>query len=285
LAEYGLSDAFLKAHPDVQAKVTAAIAGDWEPDKFLDELKKTAWWRKNTDAQRRWDILIADNPRQAQDQLTLMANRIQRMLATMGMAASFNRARAVAWARMAVRNGMDEAELRYFLGTQFSHGGDRGLIGTTRAALTAMKGEYGVAVSTAWMNKAIETVLQGVNTVEDYRQGMINAAKILFPAAAQALDAGQTTRQIMEPYLAIAAQELGRTATSMNINDPLWNRALTYRGEKPVSSTPQHMMSQDEWVRTIRTDRRYGWDSSQNAQKAAATLTGGLAQMFGAMGG
>jgi hypothetical protein len=281
VAEYGFSAAFLKSHKDVAAIVNKAVSGSWEMDKFLDALRQTRWWKTTSDAQRRYDVQLAENPGEINESVSRMVSAIQRMLIQMGM--SLPNSTVGSLARQAVRNAWNEEELRNFVGIKYHHGGSQGMIGKTRQQLTQLAGDYGVKLSDHMLGNFTELVIRGLRTVDDYKKYMIDAAKSQYKAVAPQLDQGFTIRQILDPYLAIAAEELGKNVATLDISNPMWNAAIQYRGEKPVSATPQRTMTNDEWLRTVRTDKRYGWDQGQNAQKAAAVMARELATAFGAM--
>ena len=282
MAEYGFAPAFLNTNPELKKLVATATAGGWELDKFLDTLKTTKWWKSRSDAQKRYDVAVAENPGQVVGDVQTAARTISRMLVTMGMNLSMRTVTDLA--RQAVRNGLSEAELRYLVGTKYHHGGTTGMIGKTRAELTEMAKQYGISATVAQQNNQIETVLQGVRTTADYETYYRDAAKMHFKAIASQLDAGFTTREILDPYIQMAAQELGVNPNTIDISQAKWNAPITYRGERPVSATEPRTMTFDEWTKQMRTDTQYGWDKTQNAQKQAATLSTQIMETFGAMG-
>jgi hypothetical protein len=282
MADYGFAASFLAKTPEIKTLVAKATAGGWEMDKFLDALKVTKWWKARSDAQRRYDVMVYENPGEVVGAVQEKARAISRMLVTMGMTLSMKVVTEIA--RAAVRSGLSDAELRYMVGTKYSHGGNIGLIGQSRADLTKLYADYGVSMSAQGMNNAIETILQGVRTVDDYRSNAIEAAKGLYQGAADQLNQGFTLRQVLDPYISMAAQELGISSSAVDITEGMWSAPAQYRGDKPVSATPQRMMTMDEWTKTIRTDTRYGFDKSQNGQRAASVLANQLMEAFGAKG-
>jgi hypothetical protein len=281
LAEYGFSAPFLNAHKDVKNIVKRAIAGQWEIDKFLDELKKTAWWKRNSDAQRRYDVMRVDNPRELARQVAVMRGSIRRMMLSMGLRDASPR-RMASWARSAVRQGWGEDELRWFIGSRYRHGDtNRGLVGRAADELVKTAADYGLALTPANRNSFIRRIAQGVNTIEDFKPYFQNQAMAMYPAAKAFISQGFTVRQILDPFLAQAAEELGRAPSTMNIRSALWTAPLSYRA-KP-GADPQ-MMTNDEWIAKLRTDVRYGFDKGQNAQRAAAQFATAIAEMFGNRG-
>jgi hypothetical protein len=279
MAEYGFAANFLKANKEIGTLVKKATAGGWEMDKFLDALKLTKWWKARSDAQKRFDVELYENVGQVTGSLTEKAAVIHRMLIQMGF--SLARSKVLAIARMAVRNGMSDAELRDLVGLKYSHGGNAGMIGQTRGDVKKLAGDFGIKVSSANQDNIVRAVLRGVRTVEDYEAYFRDQAKAQFSGVAAQLDKGFTLRQILDPYLQLAAEETGANAATMDITDGMWNAAAQYV-EKPGATA--RAMTMDEWTKKVRTDTRYGFDKSQNGQRAAAVLANQLMEAFGAKG-
>lgn len=278
---YGFSDAFMKAHPDIRKIVDQATAGSWEDEKFLDEIRKTSWWKSQSDAQKRYDAEIVDNPGQVGRNVSQMVMTIRNLATRMGFNTKSAISAANALARAAVRNGWSEEEIRYHVGSRYARGEGPGMIGQTRSELKEMAGNYGVKVSPQNLTNITKAVLRGIRTTEDYEVYFRDHAKRNYAAISAQLDQGFTTRQILDPYLQQAAEELGVNPATMNITDGKWTAAIQYR---PKGESAPRTMTQDEWTAKLRTDKNYGYDGSQNGQKAAATFGAEMMRLMGAMG-
>jgi hypothetical protein len=286
VAEYGFTQRFLNAVPELKKLVASAVAEGLEDDLFLEKLKATSWWRRLTDAQRRYQVLQYDNPREIQSQVLRQISVIERMLGSMGMRTS--RAYTVQLARESVRSGWTEAEVRFAVGQRYGRGGaapgiglGTGLVGQANTAIDKLYGDYGMKVTAATRTSMIRNVLSGTLTVADYTQFVRDRAAAQYTAVADQINQGFTVRQIVDPYLQAAAEELGVNPATIDISNAMWSAPLQHRDK--AGAAPREM-TMDEWTAKLRTDTRYGWDKSQNAQRAAATFAGQLMGVMGARG-
>lgn len=279
MAEFGFSEAFLATRPDIKAIVDKATDEAWTMDKFLDSVRATKWWKNLSDAQKAYDVERAENPGEIRRKLANMQLTIRNMAIRMGFTSRSATAAAQKLAEKAVRDGWSEEEVRLYVGAQYSKGAAAGMAGQTQAQLKEMAASYGVKLGGPTANDITRAVLQGVRTVEDYETFLRDTAKRQYRAIASDLDAGYTVRQVLDPYLQAAADELGVNVNTLDTTSSMWNAAITYvpKGEKEPRA-----MTQDEWMARMRTDNRYGWDKTQNAQRQAAILSNELSRAFGA---
>ena len=122
--------------------------------------------------------------------------------------------------------------------------------------------------------KVQEGLRQGANYrtwLEGQKNVFRRQAKNLYPTLADQLDEFTYT-DVIDPYMDDAANLLGLTRQSMNTLDPTWATAL---------NGPNGPMSRDEWIRTIKTDSKYGYDRTANARKEAVDLGDELLAAFG----
>jgi hypothetical protein len=280
MATYGFAASFLKTVPEIQKLVTKATAEGYEMDKFLDALKVTKWWRSRSDAQKRYEIEARENPAQITASVDQAAKAIGRMAYTLGLNITWGV--ALSLGTQQVRNGLDEATIRGLLVSRYSRfNTTAGMAGRVRKDLTELAGSYGVKTTGKAVDDQIGAVLKGIRTVEDYQTFYRDMAKQQFKGIASQLDQGFTTRQILDPYIAAASQELGISASAVDISNGMWNAPANY--VEKAGATPR-AMTMDEWTKTIRTDTRYGFDKSQNGQRAASVLANSLMEAFGAKG-
>ena len=297
MADYGFSSAFLKAHPDVKKKVDQAIKGSWEMDKFLDALHTTSWWKKTSDAQKRFDVELHENRAEVRDKLHKAYSSIWLIAARLGVGLTNKQVKALGTSY--VRNALSDAALREAIGRLYRPGrAPSGLSQVARGELQEMAGNYGVKIGGSALASLTKNVVMGRRTVEDFEEYFRAQARRSFPAVADQLDKGFTVRQILEPYLQMAASEVGVNPATIDITNGMWNAPIQYVTPKtagkpgashtggPTVATPAgpRAMTFDEWTSTLRTDTRYGFDRTQGAQKQASILSGQLMEAFGAMG-
>lgn len=277
---YGFSTSFLNANKSIRSLVDKAIDQTWTPQRFLDELRKTSWWKSRSDAQKRYEAMKVENPGEVNRQLSSARTAVWNMATRLGVHLSVSARNniAMAW----VRNGLDEAEVRDMVGKKYktrfgsTKGGMKrgviGVAGAARAALDEMGREYGMKISRSSLDTAARLVARGVRDVSDYESHYRDVASRRYKAIANDIREGRTVREIIEPYMATAAQELGIPVSIMDTTNTKWLR--------PISGDKQ--FTNDEWVKTIRTDKSYGYDQSMNATRQASILASELMGVMGA---
>jgi hypothetical protein len=272
---YGYVKAFTEAHPEIANLIDQARQQGWEPSKLEFAIKETKWWQNLTKSQKQWSILTAEQPAEAK-LLTQKAEEAIRA-AAVSAGVSLSRQELNHLAEKAARNGWDEADVALAVAHRFDlpkKGGE--IVGTAGQAadiIAKMTDDYGVPVDRATREKWIKQTLAGQldpSTMEDHLR---EQAKILYAPVAKQLDT-RTVRELLSPYLTMAADELGITVDQMRTTDGKWTRALT--------SGKAGQMSVDEWTSMIRSDKSYEWDKGPAARAYAAQLGGALARAMGA---
>ena len=278
--DYGYVQSFLTAHPDVAAKVKAAVAAGWTPARLSAEIKTTGWWTTRTEAQRQADVISKDNPKEYARQIDLKQTDITQQAASMGITLSAVDARNLA--TQFYTNGSSPGEVQSALAMKFSLGDPStpvtGTAGETLDSLHGMATAYGVTLDSATAQKYTQQVLAGNTTPQGLQDTFREQAKILYPPIADFLDKHpqMTTTDYASPYLQIAAKELGVPTDQMDLSDPKWSKVL--------SGGANGAMTADEWTRTFRTDPTYQWDKSSTARSQATSLASTILSKFGMMG-
>lgn len=274
-ADFGYTTAFLNAHPDVKAKVAAAVTGKWTPARFEAEVKTTGWWRTRTDAQRKSDLLQTDNPTEYHRQVELKQQDLLRASTAMGV--SLDPAMAWQLAKKFFGAGSSDAEVQWGLASRFNLSED--LSGQAAADVDSLRqqaGDFGITLDDKALEGYVQNMLGGKMDAQGYTDAMREQAKILYAPIAGALDRGQTVRQYLNPYLSMAAKEgLITDPASVDLSDAKWTAAVSSMQQ------PGQPMSADEWTRTMRSDSRYGWDQTQGAKDTAAQFVAGMSRLFG----
>lgn len=178
----------------------------------------------------------------------------------------------------ATQNGWDANRIRYEL-LALSSGEKGGDLAANAATIKGMANEYGVPLSDMAVQGWAKQLAQGAVTMDSIKGYLVEQAKSLFPSLAGALDRGITVAQYAAPYVQLAVQELGVNPAGISFTDPKWMQALNQVDPKTGQRTA---MSLDQWLTTIRTDPRYGYDTTHKANQDASQLATMLEQRFGA---
>lgn len=276
---FGYVKAFLKDHPAVKALVEQAQKEGWTELKLAGEIKDTAWWKNRTEAQRQWDLISAESPAQADDLIDDQADALKAVFGTLGVRLSNKELKDLS--KRAAVNGWDESEMRAAAAKRFELARPKneqavvGQAGDTLEAIENMMWEYGVKIDRGTKEKWIKRVLRGELDISTMEDRLREQAKVMFPTLKDELN-NYTTRELMSPYLMVAAEELGLPPEQMETFDPKWMKPLT--GKKDGGR-----MDMDEWTTHIRTNKKYGWDTTSTARQEAANLALELGRLMGAV--
>lgn len=280
VAQFGFNESFLRAHPEIKNLINDAIDGQWNDATFIGKLHDTKWWRHKSDAQRNYDVMRNTNPGQLSRLRGDALISVRTMASQLGVGLSYKS--ALNWADRVVRENMNEDELRMRFGNSYvksrHEGVDKGQAGQVVTFLRQNARDMGVPISNAFLTGRVRQVLSGRATQEQELDYLREMAAKNYSGVASQIRAGMTVREIMDPFLQIAQQELGVPAANLQLA-PKWTAALQYHGAD--GKGPERAMTFDEWTRKIRSDQQYGWDKTTGAHKAASSLLSGILERFG----
>lgn len=254
----------------------------WTNAQLQAALRATPYYQQTPGSVRDFDILKATDPATATQKATdtkRVFDDMQRQLGvTLNTDGGFASQSFTLFTR-AVNEGWDANRIKYEMlnatGTQ-AGGGE---LGKTATDVKSMANQYGVPLSDASTMDFARKMSEGAIDQAGLQGYMIEQAKSLFPSMTAALDRGITVKQYASPYLQIAQQELGVDPDTVDLTDKKWLAALNQVDPKTGDRTP---MSLDQWLKTVRSDPSYGYDTTNKAKADATSLMGNLGQMFGA---
>lgn len=142
-----------------------------------------------------------------------------------------------------------------------------------------MAQDYGQAITFETAQKQVFRVVNGTTTPDALEEELRRWAKAMYPQLAQQFDAGATVAEIYAPYKQMAADLLGLNPDAISLSDPKWQSPLQYVGKDGT----RRLATVDEWQTTIRTDARFGYDTSSRGKQEAAAFASQLGEMFGVL--
>lgn len=282
-SDFGFDPEFLKQHPEIDKLVDRAVKGEWSEQRFAAALKNTRWWERTDQARRDWQMLQAEDPATAKDKLQDYQQQIRTMAKQLGVSMSDRDIKQMA--DRAAANGWDNVDIQLKVGAQFRLGNGKGDDGpnpqtgqaaTVTTDLERMADDFAVPMSRHQKAKWTRNILQGQQTVEGYADILRERAKALYPHLADAIDRAGSVRSWADAYLQQASNMLGVSPDTMALDKGKYAQIL-----KPGQNG--EALTMDEWERTLRTDQKFGWDKTNQAQSQAAQLATALAQKMGAM--
>lgn len=291
-AAAGYTREFLSRHPAVANLLKKAIEFNWTEAEFADRVRRdTKWGQNTTKSQRQFDLeYYGVDSKTIKSQVAVNSDNIMRLAENAGI--SITKEEADKFAYRFTRSGLSQSDVYSFLARQYgkdvspegaAEGTETGsavpTIGTSREIydeLAALARAYGVTITPETLNKKVqEGIAQGPEWrtwIEGQRNFFRESAKNMYSDVADKLDQ-YTLEELVDPYLEEASALLGIRRENMDITNPMWTAALKGADGKP--------MNRDEWLRTLRTDKQYGWNQTQRAKTEMAQLGDELLAAFG----
>ena len=276
--QYGGYYAIIKSIPEVATLLQNAVSNDWSESKFNYELSQTTWFKTTTASARAWDISEQTDPASAQQKVDNQAAQIKAKALSLGIRLDDTSVAKIA--RDSLRGGWDETTITNSIGSQAMQSTAgvsqlrSGFIGQTLKQTAA---DYGISLSDDTFNQFVNKVATGQETQSSFQQYALQMAKSLFPGISAQLDAGQTYKQITDPYKQTAAQILEMNPENIDFVDPKWSKAVTFVTDKGE----QRPMNYNEWGDYLRQTRSFGYEFTSEAQSRAYGVANDLARLFG----
>ena len=151
------------------------------------------------------------------------------------------------------------------------------LQGADSAALKKIADAYGYKPPD--LDDQILAAIQGkeyngeILTADAFKKKGIALAKAAHFQLSPQLDAGLTLQEIFSPYRDLASRVLEMAPESIDFNDPKFSMAFGTR-DKPS-------MSLGEWMDTLKSDPKYGYDRTSQAKSDARAMVMSMAKAFG----
>jgi YD repeat-containing protein len=280
---YGFNKQFLDANPDVREAIRLATENQWTQEVLNRYIENnTEFGKRTTDTQAAFDINIAgEKSEDLNNQIKQRTDSLKRQVQISGVTISDEEIQK--FARESVRSGLTDNDALAFIAERFKVPSAEeakktpvtGQAGNILDEIRGLARSYGVTVTDADLQKkAREAMSMGGDWrtwLDGQRDVFRNQAKTLYPTVANLLDTSDLAT-IMNPYMSDASELLGVDMAQMQVTDPLWQSAL---------NGPNGPLSRDEWIRSVRTDSRFGYDRTVRARQEYTTLADELLSAFG----
>lgn len=241
-------------------------------------IEQTSYWRTTQASIKNWDQLAEpDRQKRITDQKALIAASYGDL--------GLDDATLTDLATIAQRTGLTELGLKQMVyGRAFA----RPVTATLDTRALALEGgaadqiravgrAYGYTPSAA----EIESILTGkplagtgtVLTEDALRQKAQKAAKGQYGWLADQIDAGLSLDDIFTNYRNYAARTLQKDPSEIDFTNPLYAEAF---GSKETGQ-----LSLNDWTRKLKTDKRYGWQYTDEANQQVNAVVSTLERAFG----
>lgn len=279
----------LQGVPELKSILNAAIhggylngvykPGGWTTTEFQQAIEASKWYRTNSSTTREMVSLKYSDPAEYHRQAVLADQQVTQMAASMGVSLTTSQINSIAQGIM--YQGWTQATIQHAIGYDYTGGaGAKGQAAQFQQQLSTIYADYGIPASQQTLDKQVQQLLQGAQTIDTYKQYAINSAKSLYPSLTQQLDQGLTIKDIADPYIQTMANTLEIDPNTINITDPLIKRALqgtvttNSNGSTSATSVPLY-----QFESTLRSDPR--WAKTQNARDTVSSALVKIGNDFG----
>ena len=253
--------------------------------QFLQEFRNTGYYRNTSQKQQLFD------KKTPADKQGAIQTEIDKIRAEYGEI-QFDQTGLEEVATAAARNGASPVELgRLVYRAAFKRGAAQPAFGESVAAKTALGGEDVARVRAIYRaygqtadDQTIARVLAGevdpasgvVMTEDMLRNNLRDIAKVSYKPFADLLDRGISVETIFQPYKQIAANVLEKTPDEVELLD-----ASGKPSQFASALMMKEPMSLTDWITTLKSDERYGWQFTSEAKQKATSLVMDLEKAFG----
>ena len=279
-ASFGWSISFFNSIPELKTLINKATSEGWSPARFTAALQGTRWFRTTSESARKYVTLKATDPATFNSQVLEATTKVMNQAARMGIPITQHGGTQIA--NYAMRMGWSDDHLQRYLVTLVKPDAKGNYRGGEAAAMQSqfrsLAENYGVNVSEGQINSWVHQALLGGQTPESAKALIQNTAASKYPALADRIKAGETVSQIADPYKQSYAKLLEVNADTLNLDDPLIQRALQSKDAKgrPTTQTVY------DFENTLRNDPR--WAKTDNARDQMSSVANSVLKQFGLIG-
>lgn len=277
----GSLSAVLTAVPELNKLLNEAIAKQWTPQQFQNQVQQSNWYRDHSEAAKRIIALQYSDPAEYKSELSQAYQTVRQQAHAEGVDLSKDQIKAL---------GMDyitktwsQQTLSNEIGQQYNgSGADNGQAAQYKTQLEQLYTDYGLPWTDAHMKQKLQKLLSGQVTMDAYQRLAQQEAQSLYPSIATQLQGGMTVQDVASPYINTMANLLEVDPNTIKLTDPKIKKALqgtvtTVNGKSTVTSTPLWQFEQQ-----VRSDPR--WGNTDNAHQAVSSFLTQIGHDWGFLG-
>lgn len=273
--EFGWAASFIN-HPELGPILREASENNWDPEKLRRRVEATDWYQSRTASQIKFDRDEQLYPTDTQQRVDRSARGIKEIVSGYGGYLTDDQVNELA--RESVRSGWNEQETLDAVAAEMVKGSDSGTLrfGITGRGVRQLASDFAVPLSDFAADEWSTKIATGQMNQADYENWLRSQSKSLYPTLSADIDRGVSVKALTDPYRQVAARTLGIAPESVDFSSDRWNAALNFDDGKG-----RRMMTLTEWGDMLRTDSRYGYEYTEEAQNKAYTIVEAIGQMFG----
>jgi hypothetical protein len=273
--QYGMSYSFFRSQPELMKLLGQAVSGQWTPDVFTAHLKNTKWWQTNSESARQAQVQAKTDPATYKASIAAAAAQAQEAAVKAGAILSSKQVNQLA--HNMVDFAWDDAQISNFLGQyiDFRNGTLGGQAGAAAQQIRTYAYDQGIQVSDQTLKNNAAYIVRGLATMQNVQDSLRQQAISTYPGFTAQLEGGATMRDIAQPYIQMAAQELELPETDIDVWHPKVRAALNAANQAGQPAP----MSLSDFQQSLRTDP--AWRKTQGAQDKAMAVGRQVLQSMG----
>lgn len=265
-AQYGLAFSFLNSEPSLKSLFDAAVSESMTADKFQAKLRETDFWKNNSDTARKALEMKSADPASWSAAMLANQQRVKDLAVEMGAAVPDGVIPSLA--EQIEMLGMDDGAIKKILAdyVDFTNNTLSGQAGMFELGMRQYANDMGVTLGQQTVKNYAQLMMKGLSTQQDFKNWVNEQASSSFPAFGEQIKAGQSVRQIANPYIQTMAQHLEMNPQDIDLRDPtimMGLNGLDGQG-KPVGKTLT------EFQDILRGDPR--WRQTKQAQDKTMSI-------------
>lgn len=281
MAGYGFVGLLARAVPELAGILQQAVQGQWTPDRFVQTVADSNWYKTTAATEREWITKQLTDPASAERELTVGSDKIRNLSQALGLRMpDINEARSL-FVRTRLDN-LDEAGLKAHLArtltTSPEGGGDMGRMVSEMFKLAHDYGYTSGDISTEILDAARRQLASsGVADVTAWQSKMVDYASAYYAPYKDEIRGGKSVADISKPVIDRVSQLLEVNPANVNFNDPLIKKAMTQWNPEGRAYSLREIEDQ------TRRDAR--WKTTDNAKQSAVQMAEEIASRFGLIPG
>lgn len=282
LSAYGYVYNLAQNIPELNNYLQQAIQGGWTADKLTAMVESSNWWKSNSNTVRQLVTNQFTDPATYQQDLQSAQQRIQLKAQALGRTIPQAQLQSLALQTLTSNSSWDDNVLSQLV-TNNSAIGNEGVAGTYAGDagqltnhMQQVAESFGVPYSPDFLNGWVNKIQSGADTLDGFESLMQARASATYPQFANQIAAGQTLKDIADPYVSTMAQTLEIPTTSVKLTDPSIQKALNAVDPKTGQQSAAPLW---QFQQQLKADPRY--DQTTQAKSDAFSTLSQIGKDFG----
>jgi len=231
-AQYGFALAFMNSNPELKGLFNQAVKHTWDTSMFIAKLRNTKWFKTHSATVRNAIMQETSDPATYKANVDQMFSTVKDTWGRMFGTANMDPKTLRTWAETAHRMGWSEAQLVDHMTAGINYqkllkvAGLGGTAAETEGQLDNLLGNYGLDVGGHWKATQLEKIIEGNDTIGGVQDRVREMAMREYKAFAPQIAAGQTVREIADPYVQKMSSLLETAPGQIGLNDRTIQSAL-----------------------------------------------------------